>query len=49
MSYAKPFNEKMCEQLIKIWKKSKKHVSDFSTLSSDGMKTRKKHKSVFLV
>ena len=49
MSYAKPFNKKMGGKLIKIWKKRKKHVSDFSTLSNDGMKTKKKHKSVFLV
>ena len=49
MSYAKPFNEKACGKLIKIWKKRKKHVSDFSTLSKDAMKTKKKHKSVFLV
>ena len=29
--------------------KKKKYVSDFSTLSIDDMKTKKKHKSVLLV
>ena len=47
MSYAKRLYEKMREQLIKIWEK--KHVSDFSTLSIDNMKTKKKRKSVLLV
>ena len=40
-SHAKPFNEKMCEKLVKIWKESKKHVSVFSTLSINDMKTKK--------
>ena len=39
----------MRKQLVKIWKKKKKHVSDFSTLSIDDMKTKQKHKSVLLV
>ena len=30
-------------------KKRKKHVSDFSTLSVDDIKTKKKHTSVLLV
>ena len=49
LSYAKPFNEKMREQLVKIRKKKKKQVSNFSTHSADDMKTKKKHKSVLLV
>ena len=47
-SYTTPFNEKMCKQLLKIWRK-KKRVSAFSTLSIDDMKTKKKHKYVLLV
>ena len=49
LSYADLFNEKMHEQFVKIWKKKKKHVSAFSTLSIDDIKTKKKHKSVLLV
>ena len=49
LSYAKPFNEKMREQLVKMWEKKKKHVSDFSKLSIDDMKRKKKHKFVLLV
>ena len=41
LSYVKPFNEKMREQLVKIWKKKKKYVSDFLPLSMDDMKTKK--------
>ena len=29
LSYAQPFNEKMHEQLVKIWKKKEKKASDF--------------------
>ena len=49
LSCAKPFNEKMREQLVKIQKKEKNHGRDFSTLSMDDTKTKKKHKSVLLV
>ena len=51
MFYAKPFDEKMRKQLVKIWKKNpkKKHVSNFSSLLIDGMETKKKYKSVLLV
>ena len=31
----------MREQLVKIWKKKKKYVSDFLPLSMDDMKTKK--------
>ena len=41
LPYTKPFTEKMREELIKIWKKSKKYVSDFSALSIDDMKAKK--------
>ena len=43
LPYAKPINEKMREQLVKIWKKRKKDVSDFSTLSMDDQNTKKNH------
>ena len=36
-SYAKPFNDKMRKQLLKIWKK-RKNAGDFSTLSVNYMK-----------
>ena len=49
LSYAKPFNKKIHKQLVKIWKGNKKHVSHFSTLPIYDLKTKKKHKSVFLV
>ena len=51
LPYAKTFNEKMREQLVKIWreKKEKQLMSDFSTFSIDDMKTKKKHKYVVLV
>ena len=40
----------MCEQLVKIWKKTnKKHARDFSALSIDYMKAKKKLRSVLLV
>ena len=32
----------MREQLVKIWNKRKTHVSDFSALSIDNMKTKEK-------
>ena len=41
LPYTKPFPEKMREELIKIWKKSKKYVSDFLALSIDDMKAKK--------
>ena len=41
LSLAKHLNEKMREQLVKICKERKRHVSDFSTLSIDDMKTEK--------
>ena len=41
LPYTKPFTEKMREELIKIWKKSKKYVSDFSALSIDDMEAKK--------
>ena len=41
LSYAKPFNEKMREQLVKIWKKRKKHVSVFQHFQSMTPKQRK--------
>ena len=47
LSYAKPFNKKMREQLVKTRKEKKIHASNFSTISVDDMKTTKKHKSVF--
>ena len=46
LPYTKPFTEKMREELIKIWKKSKKYVSDFSALSIDDMEA-KKHTNLF--
>ena len=48
MSYAKPFNEKMRKQLAKIYIKKKKYVSDFSTLSIDDTKTKRKTFCTFL-
>ena len=39
----------MREQLVKLWKKRKKHVRDFSTDSIDDLKTKKKHKPALLV
>ena len=39
----------MHEQLVKIQKKEKRHASNFSTLSIEDMKTKKKHKSVLLI
>ena len=47
LPYAKPFNKKMREQLIE-YRKNKKY-SNFSTLLTDDMKTKKKHESVLLV
>ena len=47
-SYAKPLNEKINEY-FKYMQKKKKYASDFSTLSIDDMKTKKKLKSVLLV
>ena len=41
LSSATPFNEKMREQLVKIWKE-KKHGNNFSTFSIDDMKIKKK-------
>ena len=38
----KPFQEKMGQQLVKMQKRKKKHVSDYSTVSIDDMKTKKK-------
>ena len=50
LSYGKPFNDKMQEELAKkLKKKKKKQVSNFSKLSVDDNKTKKKHKSVLLV
>ena len=46
LSPAKHLNEKMREQLVKICKEKKRHVSDFSTLSIDDMKTGKTNLSV---
>ena len=46
LSLAKHLNEKMREQLVKICKEKKRHVSDFSTLSIDDMKTGKTNLSV---
>ena len=46
LSYAKVFNKKMREKFVKVWKKRKKHVSDFSTFSIADMK---KKKSILLV
>ena len=46
LSLAKHLNEKMREQLVKICKERKRHVSDFSTLSIDDMKTGKTKVSV---
>ena len=48
LSYAKPLNEKIHEY-FKYMQKKKKYASDFSTLSIDDMKTKKKLKSVLLV
>ena len=39
LSNAKPSNEKICKQLVKIWKKRKK----FSKLSINYMKLKKTH------
>ena len=49
MCYAKRFNEKKREQLIKICKKQKKHCEQFSTFSIKDKKTNKKSKSMQLV
>ena len=38
LSYAKAFNEKMRKQLVK----AKKHVSNFSTISINNIKKKKK-------
>ena len=46
LSLAKHLNEKMREQLVKICKERKRHVSNFSTLSIDDMKTGKTKVSV---
>ena len=45
LSYAKPLNEKMCRQVVKIFKK--KCLRDLSTLSIDDMKTKKKKMNLF--
>lgn len=42
LSYAKPFNKKMREQLVKIWKKNK-HARDFCSLLVDDMKKKRKN------
>ena len=42
LSYAKSFNEKVREQLAKIWKKENQHASDLSTLSIGDIKINKK-------
>ena len=42
----KPFSKKMREQLVEICKKT--HVSDFSTLLINDMKTKKKTQICFL-
>ena len=54
LSYTKRFNEKMCEKLVKTWKKWKKHASEFLALSIalsiDDMKTekrKKKHNNIY--
>ena len=50
LSYGKPFNDKMQEELAKKFKKKKKkQVSNFSKIYVDDNKTKKKHKSVLLV
>ena len=37
-------------KIVKLWENRKKQIlRDFSTLSIDDMKTKKKHKSVLLV
>ena len=46
LPYAKLFNEKMREQLVK-YEKKKKHVSDFSKLWVDDMKKKRKNINLF--
>ena len=47
LSNAKTFNEKMRGQFVKIWKK--KYQTNFSRLSIDDIKTKKKQIYVLLV
>ena len=47
LSYAKPFNKKMREQLVKTRKEKKIHASNFSAISVDDMKTTKKTQICF--
>ena len=49
LSSGKPFHEKMRKQLVKYGKNKKKHVYDFSTLSIENMKIKKKAKSLLLM
>ena len=42
LSYAKSFNEKVREQVAKIWKTENQHVSDLSKLSIGDIKINKK-------
>ena len=39
----------MLEQLVKVWKKRKNHVREFSTDLIDDLKTKKKDKPALLV
>ena len=49
LSYAKPFNKKMREQLVKIWKKKQTCEGFLLTFSWWYEKEKKKRKSVMLV
>ena len=46
LSYANPLNKKICEKLLKIWKKEGT-CERFLTLSVDGMKTENNKSGVF--
>ena len=43
LSYAKPFNEEMREQLVKIIREKGKNVGNFSTISTDDIKNKEKN------
>ena len=48
LSYVKPLNEKMREQLVKIWEKRKNMSMIFQRFQIDDMNIKKETKPVFL-
>ena len=46
LSYANPLNKKICEKLLKIWKKEET-CERFLTLSVDGLKAENNKSGVF--